>query len=141
MGYLINRKTMDEIKYFDHITYFNKYSYYAAKSAYLSCYNLFDNLLNKHDDKHNYGFALIRPPGHHCNYSTPMGFCLNNNVAIGINALRANKKCNNDGNDRKFLIIDWDIHHGNGTQEIFLMIQMLFISLFTKEYDNLISME
>ena len=45
-----------------------------------------------------------------------MGFCLNNNVAIGINALRQNGKCKRD---TKFLIIDWDIHHGNGTQEIF----------------------
>eukprot|EP01084_Bolivina_argentea_P135537 238809_1 len=110
----LQQKIIDEVQWFDSYTFLNKYSYVAAKVAYLSCYDLFNNVLNS--KQYNYGFALVRPPGHHCNYSKPMGFCLNNNVGIGINALRENLKCNKDN---KFMIIDWDIHHGNGTQDIF----------------------
>ncbi|MBI5416591.1 histone deacetylase [Candidatus Poribacteria bacterium] len=58
-------------------------------------------------------FCAIRPPGHHAETSRGMGFCLFNNIAIG--ARYAQKKYNL----KKILIIDWDAHHGNGTQEIF----------------------
>lgn len=58
-------------------------------------------------------FCAIRPPGHHAETSTPMGFCLFNNVAIA--ARYAQEKFN----VRNLAIIDWDVHHGNGTQEIF----------------------
>ena len=58
-------------------------------------------------------FALVRPPGHHAEHNRGMGFCLFNNVAIG--ALYA---INNYDLDR-ILIVDWDLHHGNGTQHSF----------------------
>ena len=58
-------------------------------------------------------FALIRPPGHHAEKSRAMGYCLFNHIAVG--ALYAQKKLNLS----KILIIDWDIHHGNGTQHAF----------------------
>jgi acetoin utilization deacetylase AcuC-like enzyme len=58
-------------------------------------------------------FALVRPPGHHAEQSRAMGFCLFNNIAIG--ARHAQKK---HGLDR-ILIVDWDLHHGNGTQHTF----------------------
>ncbi len=59
-------------------------------------------------------FAVIRPPGHHAESCRGMGFCLFNNVAIG--ARIAQKKWG----VKKVSIIDWDLHHGNGTHEIFL---------------------
>ena len=58
-------------------------------------------------------FALVRPPGQHARSNRGMGFCLFNNVAIGARV--AQKKYH----VKKVLIVDWDIHHGNGTQEIF----------------------
>ncbi len=57
-------------------------------------------------------FAAVRPPGHHAEASRAMGFCLFNNIAVAAQALRS------DGVER-LLIVDWDVHHGNGTQHLF----------------------
>jgi acetoin utilization deacetylase AcuC-like enzyme len=56
--------------------------------------------------------CLVRPPGHHALRDTAMGFCLFNNIAVGAQAA-----LNRDVN--RILVIDWDVHHGNGTQAIF----------------------
>ena len=58
-------------------------------------------------------FAVVRPPGHHAFPSTGLGFCLLNHVAIAVGALRA------AGVAQRIAIVDWDVHHGNGTQAIF----------------------
>ena len=57
-------------------------------------------------------FCAVRPPGHHALYNRGMGFCLFSNVVIG--ALHAKKK----HNAQRILIVDWDVHHGNGTQAL-----------------------
>jgi len=57
--------------------------------------------------------AAVRPPGHHAAAGRGAGFCLYNNVAVGAAALRA------DGLARRIAIVDWDVHHGDGTQAIF----------------------
>ena len=59
------------------------------------------------------GFALCRPPGHHAEHNQALGFCLFNNVAIAARYLQKEH-----GFD-KILILDWDVHHGNGTQHSF----------------------
>ncbi len=58
------------------------------------------------------GFALVRPPGHHALADRAMGFCLLNNVAAAAAAARARGAA-------RVAIVDWDVHHGNGTQDIF----------------------
>ncbi|KAG7174703.1 histone deacetylase 4-like, partial [Homarus americanus] len=59
------------------------------------------------------GFALVRPPGHHAEHQQAMGFCFFNSIAIAARQLH--QKLNLE----KILIIDWDVHHGNGTQSMF----------------------
>jgi acetoin utilization deacetylase AcuC-like enzyme len=71
---------------------------------------------------HNAAVAMVRPPGHHAERDRAMGFCLYNNIAIAAAALRA------DGLAR-VAIVDIDVHHGNGTQEVFYEDpNVLFIS-------------
>ncbi|KAI4890132.1 hypothetical protein NFI96_021219 [Prochilodus magdalenae] len=81
------------------------------------------------------GFAVVRPPGHHADPSNPIvcllcvGFCFFNSVAIAAKQLQQKL------NVTKILIVDWDVHHGNGTQEIFYNDpNVLYISLH--RYDN-----
>ena len=63
--------------------------------------------------KLNNGFALVRPPGHHAEKDRAMGFCLFNNIAIGARYALRNFSL------QRILIVDWDVHHGNGTQNSF----------------------
>ena len=63
--------------------------------------------------KHESAFVAVRPPGHHAFESKAMGFCLFNNIAVA--ARHAQKNCA----FKKILIVDWDVHHGNGTQALF----------------------
>ena len=58
-------------------------------------------------------YALSRPPGHHCLPDWPNGFCLLNNIGIAIEAARA------AGLAKRFAVVDWDVHHGNGTEAVF----------------------
>ena len=58
-------------------------------------------------------FAVVRPPGHHASAQQPSGFCLVNNVALAIAALRAGERA------WRVAIVDWDVHHGDGTQALF----------------------
>lgn len=85
-------------------------SYNVAKLAVGGLFCAIDRVVSGDVDN---AFALVRPPGHHAGVGNAAGFCLFNNVAIG--AMYAISK---HGMDR-VLIVDWDLHHGNGTQEQF----------------------
>lgn len=81
----------------------------AALSAGLARGALFSVL----DGTHQNAYALSRPPGHHCLPDWPNGFCLLANIAIAVEAALAAKKC------ARVAVVDWDVHHGNGTEAIF----------------------
>ncbi|UJA19673.1 histone deacetylase [Thermoleophilia bacterium SCSIO 60948] len=72
----------------------------------------------------NWAFSMHRPPGHHAEASTAMGFCLFNSIAVGAAHALAEHGL------ERILVIDWDVHHGNGTEEIFSASdQVLFASI------------
>jgi acetoin utilization deacetylase AcuC-like enzyme len=69
-------------------------------------------------------FVCTRPPGHHATRTTPMGFCLTNHVAV------ATRWATTNGAAHRVLIVDWDAHHGNGTEDIFWSDpSVLYVSL------------
>ena len=82
----------------------------ATKDAVGSILTAIQGVQNK-DFKN--AFCAVRPPGHHAEKEKAMGFCIYNNVAVGANYLIEKYKYN------KIAIIDFDVHHGNGTQDIF----------------------
>ena len=82
----------------------------ATSDAVGSIIAAIDGVQNK-DFKN--AFCAVRPPGHHAEKNKAMGFCIYNNVAVGANYLINKYKLN------KIAIIDFDVHHGNGTQDIF----------------------
>ncbi|MDX1577839.1 MAG: histone deacetylase, partial [Gemmatimonadota bacterium] len=65
------------------------------------------------DGRHRAAFCPVRPPGHHATRDRAMGFCLFNNVALAARHALARPDV------ERVLIVDWDVHHGNGTQDIF----------------------
>ncbi|RHX79557.1 histone deacetylase [Leptospira yasudae] len=95
--------------YFDSDTPFTEKSWLAAYSAANSGLALADAIIS---GQIRNGFSLLRPPGHHAEHNRIMGFCMLNNVAIAARYLQKN-------GFKKIFILDWDVHHGNGTQEIF----------------------
>lgn len=82
----------------------------AATSAAGNAIAAVESVFNKDSQS---AFALVRPPGHHAESVRARGFCLLNNVAIAAAHAQAKLGC------ERILIVDWDAHHGNGTQEIF----------------------
>ena len=82
----------------------------ATADAVGSIITAIDGVQNK---EFNNAFCAVRPPGHHAERNKAMGFCIYNNVAVGAHYLLEKYKFN------KVAIIDFDVHHGNGTQDIF----------------------
>jgi acetoin utilization deacetylase AcuC-like enzyme len=95
--------------YIDPDTFVSPESVEVARLAAGSLVAMVDALVDGPVSK---GVALLRPPGHHAGPAQAMGFCLLNNVAVAAAHARAR------GLDR-VAVVDWDVHHGNGTQEIF----------------------
>ncbi|XP_051115921.1 histone deacetylase 15 isoform X2 [Andrographis paniculata] len=110
--------------YFTPDTYANQYSAHSARLAAGLCFDLAAAI---YSGSAKNGFALVRPPGHHAGVKHAMGFCLHNNAALAASAAQI-------AGAKKVLIIDWDVHHGNGTQEIFEKNKsVLYISLHRHE--------
>ena len=85
-------------------------SYHVALTAAGAAISAVDAVMN---GEHANALCLLRPPGHHATQHQSMGFCLFNNVAIAAQYALDQHQA------KRILIVDWDVHHGNGTQEIF----------------------
>ncbi|XP_067880362.1 histone deacetylase 6 isoform X4 [Heterodontus francisci] len=97
-------------------------SYESALLAVGSTFSVVEAVLN---DKVQNGVAIVRPPGHHAEKDKACGFCFFNNVALAARFAQ-----NTAGRKMKVLILDWDVHHGNGTQHMFESDpSVLYISL------------
>ncbi|MDA7714052.1 histone deacetylase family protein [Candidatus Pelagibacter sp.] len=98
----------------------------ATSDAVGSIITAIDGVQNKN---FNNAFCAVRPPGHHAEKNKAMGFCIYNNVAVGANYLIDKYKL------KKIAIIDFDVHHGNGTQDIFYDNEkVLYISIHQYPY-------
>jgi len=101
-------------------THLSSGSYDTALLATGGLLEIIDRIMERDVDN---GFALVRPPGHHAERNKAMGFCLFNSVAIAAEYLRSRFGL------QKILVVDWDLHHGNGTQTSFYDdSQVLYIS-------------
>ncbi|MBE9502822.1 MAG: histone deacetylase [Proteobacteria bacterium] len=96
--------------YLDADTILSEKSYDVARLAVGGCLNVVDDIMA---GKISRGFAFVRPPGHHAERDRGMGFCLFNNIAVAARHLIKKHSLN------KIAILDWDLHHGNGTQHAF----------------------
>ncbi|XP_057701924.1 histone deacetylase 7-like [Corythoichthys intestinalis] len=102
---------------------------YTAAASRIAAGCVIDLALKVAQGELKNGFAVVRPPGHHATHSSPLGFCFFNSVAIAAKQLQQKLSVG------KILIVDWDVHHGNGTQEAFYNDpNILYISLH--RYDN-----
>jgi acetoin utilization deacetylase AcuC-like enzyme len=96
-------------------------SYQVALAAAGACVSAVEQVLEGADKT---ALCLVRPPGHHATQDTSMGFCLFNNIALAAEHARRLYQLN------RILIVDWDVHHGNGTQDIFFADpQITFFSI------------
>lgn len=80
----------------------------------------------------DYAVALVRPPGHHAVEDQPMGFRYFNNVAVAAQCLLDEPK----NGIKKILIVDWDVNHGNGTQDLFYQNPMYWSFQYTDTKTN-----
>ena len=85
----------------------------SYEAALLAAGGLCEAISMVHSGELDNAFALVRPPGHHAERAQAMGFCLFNNVAVGARYAQEHLKLN------RILVVDWDLHHGNGTQHSF----------------------
>ena len=109
----------------DSDTRVSEHSLNAALLAAGAAVQAVDDIL---DEKYTNAFAASRPPGHHATSNRAMGFCLFNNIAIAARHAVQNRGL------KRVLIMDWDVHHGNGTQDIFYADPSVFYISLHKKY-------
>jgi acetoin utilization deacetylase AcuC-like enzyme len=96
--------------YIEQDTIISAGSYDAARLAAGAACDAVDRVMHGEDKS---ALCLVRPPGHHALKNAPMGFCLFNSIAVAARAAIAEHRLD------RVLVVDWDVHHGNGTQDEF----------------------
>lgn len=110
---------------YDPDTYLMEESLSTAALAAGGCLSLADEIMSGNLD---FGYGLIRPPGHHAEPGRGMGFCIVNNIGVTAKYLLDNYQLN------RILVLDFDVHHGNGTQEMFYdSKEVLFVSIHQRD--------
>lgn len=123
---MTKEKLMEETEKGDSV-YFNHDSFLGAK---LSCGGAIEACKAVVEGKVKNALAVVRPPGHHAEPDTPGGFCLFSNVAVAAKNILKNYP----ESVKRIVILDWDVHHGNGTQKAFYDDpRVLYISLHRYE--------
>lgn len=112
-----SRRPVESIAEIDGDTFIAANSFEAVMSGIGGAMDAVESVMQGH---HQNGFCAIRPPGHHAEHDRPMGFCLFNTIAI--TALWAREKYGME----RVAIVDFDVHHGNGTQDIFYNDRNMF---------------
>jgi len=113
----LQRLCHEGVAFLDFDTYVCRESFDVARAAVGGVFVAVDQVMLREVTN---AFCLVRPPGHHASASEPMGFCLLNNVALGARYAQQHHEL------KKILIVDFDVHHGNGTQSIFLEDDSVF---------------
>ena len=109
IDWLSKLKPAKEIIKIDQDTFMSPKTLEAAKTGVGCLVDAIDSVLEK---KHKNAFCLIRPPGHHAEREKAMGFCFFSTIGIGAKYLKKIKKLS------KIAVVDFDVHHGNGTQDV-----------------------
>ncbi|KAJ0248769.1 Histone deacetylase 5 [Hirschfeldia incana] len=103
----------------------------SSEAAYLGAGSVVELAEKVAEGELDSGYAIVRPPGHHAEPDEAMGFCLFNNVAVAASYLLDERP---ELGVKKILIVDWDVHHGNGTQKMFWKDpRVLFFSVHRHE--------
>uniref|UniRef100_A0A1L8DWX0 Protein deacetylase HDAC6 n=1 Tax=Nyssomyia neivai TaxID=330878 RepID=A0A1L8DWX0_9DIPT len=124
----VQRKDLEAFGERYNSVYFHNSTWTCATLAAGSVLQVVDEVVNGDSQS---GICVVRPPGHHAESDLPHGFCIFNNIAIA-----AEYAVRNHGL-RRVLIVDWDVHHGNGTQHIFEnRPDVLYVSLHRYDYGN-----
>ena len=125
INWLSQLKPAKEIIKIDQDTFMSPKTLESAKIGVGCLVDAIDNVLEK---KYRNAFCLLRPPGHHAEREKAMGFCFFSTIGIGAKYLRKLKQLN------KIAIVDFDVHHGNGTQDVLWNDpDCLFISIHQDE--------
>ncbi|KAJ4713189.1 Histone deacetylase [Melia azedarach] len=104
----------------------------SSEAAYLAAGSVIEVAERVAKGELNSAFAIVRPPGHHAEEDEAMGFCLYNNVATAASFLLNERP---ELGINKILIVDWDVHHGNGTQKMFWKDnRVLFFSVHRHDF-------
>ncbi|KIK09100.1 hypothetical protein K443DRAFT_671597 [Laccaria amethystina LaAM-08-1] len=109
--YMSDQQLADSEEYYEQMSLYVMPG--TTRAALLSCGGVIESCLAVARGDLKKTFAIVRPPGHHAEPDEHMGFCFFNNVAVAARVVQQLTKI------KKIMILDWDVHHGNGTQRAF----------------------